>query len=367
MMAQPTQGSTVPDARSKPGAFRWGLAIILSALAIWLGLLSWRAYRQRSAVAKVEELGGLVYYDYEGNPADPSRKRSGPGVVGNALGRDFTNHVVKVNLRTGAKEGLTDDDLEVLSGMPAVRELSITNANQVTDEGLAILADFDELEKLTLIKFPQLTNEGLAFLAELSDLRELELIATPKITNQGLEPVGQLKNLHAFTTSGFKIDGSIWKQLSGCPLKSVTAAECELTDDALATLAEMETLEQVSLPQNKIRGPGLAQLKGLKLTSLVLGHNPLEDSAIPHLKALTSLETLNLVGTPISKETGQELAKALPKCQISITVGTYDPEDGKWDFDDEPQDEQEEPQPESQQDQKQEQKKGQEKEQKKKS
>jgi hypothetical protein len=326
--------SASPKPRNRPGVFRWTVAIVLLALAAWAGWQSYKAFDQRSIVEHVEDLGGVVYYDYE-DPANRQRGISRPGVVAGWLGRDYSHDIVEVNLRTSERSGLSDDDVQKLKGLSALRRLTISQGNEITNEGLALLGKLTRLEKLTLVRLPQVDNAGLSVLARLPELREVELVSFPKISDDVLRHTGELENVHSVSFGNCPIDGTGWQHIKGLPLRVVAAEACEVSDEALAQLAEIKTLEELSLSKNKIRGPGLAHLRGLdKLTTLRLGNNPLDvESALPHLKALASLETLNLMGVSLPEEKAKELSTALPKCDITVEGGSYDPEEGKWFFD----------------------------------
>ena len=41
------------------------LVTVLCVFCVWLGLVSERARKQREAVAAIEAMGGVVYYDYQ--------------------------------------------------------------------------------------------------------------------------------------------------------------------------------------------------------------------------------------------------------------------------------------------------------------
>lgn len=332
--AHPSNTAPPPESRSRPGPLRWGIAIVLLALAAWAGWHTYRVFQQRSVVEHIDDLGGVVTYDFDYIDPDNRQDRpSGPNPIASLLGNDYTQQIVEVNLSSSAGT-LSDEDLKRVASLSGLRALSISNGGEITDEGLELLGRMPNLERLRLIKFANVTDAGLAVLASLPELRKLELVSLPKISDEGLQHLADLHNLRDLTISDCQIDGSGWQHVNSPGLRLMETTMCQVNDEALQHLAGASALEELSVAQNQIRGPGLSHLKGLpKLTRLRLGENPLEPvAAVPNLKELTTLELLTLSGTPLDREAGKELAQALPKCDITITEGSYDPEEGKWDF-----------------------------------
>jgi hypothetical protein len=325
--------------RKRPGPIRWGIAIVLIALAAWAGWHTFRVFQQRNVVAHIDELGGVVTYDYDYfDPEDRENKPPPKSALANVLGDDYTQSVVEVNL-SGSGESLTDDDLEKLSSLGAMRKLSISNGRDITDDGLKHLAKMPNLEWLVLSKFENVTDDGLAVLESLPELKKLELHGLPEITDKGLAHLAELANLRELRITSCKIDGSGWQHLDAPGLKVIEASICNVNDEGLKHVAGVKSLEELSVMQNQIKGPGLAHLKALSnLVTLRLGENPLDPStAIPNLKELTSLELLNLQGTKLDREAGKELAAALSKSDIRIDDGWYHGEEGKWEYETAPQ------------------------------
>jgi Leucine-rich repeat (LRR) protein len=334
-MAEParTTPPAAQHARKKPGPVRWAIAIVLLALAAWAGWHTYRVFGQRSVVNHVDELGGMVMYDFE-DPDNRDANSTGPSFIAGILGNDYAHNIVNVNLSV-TERPLTDEDLQKVSKLSAVRTLQVSKAKEVTNDGLAALAKMPSLRTLSLSSFPQVTDEGLAVLARLPELRELKLTSLPKVTDEGLRFLAELTKLEKLEINGCPINGSCWKNLPPKSLTLLDASDCQINDAALENLSGASELTELSLAQNKITGTGLEHLKGLaKLTRLRLGKNPLDPAAaVPALKTLTSLEMLTMGESPIGRKEGQELSTALPKCDITISDGSnYNPDVGKWDF-----------------------------------
>ncbi|MEX2142338.1 MAG: hypothetical protein WD894_23925 [Pirellulales bacterium] len=334
--AQPSSAAPPPKSKSRPGPVRWGIAVVLLVLAAWAGWHTYQVFQQRSVVEHIDDLGGVVTYDFDYiDPDNRANRPDAPNPIANLLGNDYTQDVVEVNLRTSAGDALDDEDLERISSLSEVRALTIANGGQITNAGLENLARMPKLERLTLGRFTNVTDDGMVVLASLPELRALELVAVPKISDQGLQHLAKLENLSELKITNCKIDGSGWQYVKPSGLKLIEAPLCQVNDEALKHVADASALTELNVMQNQIKGPGLSHLKGMsKLVTLRLAENPLDASAaVPHLKELTSLELLNLRGTGIDREAGKELAQALPKCDITIDDGSsYDPEEGKWDY-----------------------------------
>jgi hypothetical protein len=333
-MAEParTTPPAAPKPRAKPGPVRWAIAIVLLALAAWAGWHTYRVFGQRSVVNHIDELGGMVMYDFE-DPVDRDAK-SEQSFIASILGNDYAHDIVNVNLSVTEKKSLTDEDLKKVSQLSAAHTLEASKGSEITDDGLLALANMPRLRKLRLSQFSQVTDAGLAVLSRLPELRELQLISLPKITDEGLSHLAELKNLEQLTINGCPINGTCWKNLQSKSLTMLDASTCQINDAALEHLSGASELVELSLAQNKITGAGLSHLKGLpKLMRLRLSENPLDPAAaLPALKSLSSLEMITLSGvSTIGRKEGEELAKALPKCDITITGGSYNPEDG-WSF-----------------------------------
>jgi hypothetical protein len=254
-------------------------------------------------------------------------------MIAGVLGKDYTQNIVEAIVRKSDRtSNFTDEDLKKISQLSALEKLSISNGADVTDEGLSALSGMSRLKSLKLVRFAQVTDAGMAVLARLPALRELELIDLPKISDAALAHAAGLEDLTKVTINNCRLSGAGLQHLKPGGLVYVDITSCEVDDEALKHLAGAAELDELAAAQNKIRGAGLAHLKDLpKLTKLRLAENPLEPAtAVANLKGLASLEILNLNATPIDRKGGEELSKALPKCDITITGANYDPDEGEW-------------------------------------
>lgn len=184
-MSQPDASpSAASDSRRR---FRWRrllqyrlrtLLIFTTVVAIWLGLWSNSARRQRDAVAALRKAGATVEYDFE--RSRNGKPRSWPAWLVGIVGVDSLANVTFVS---GWGFFLTDADLVHIRKLTDVQMLNLGNT-QVTDAGLVNVKGLTDLESLSLDS-AQITDTGLIQLQNLTKLRFLRLRNT-KITDAGL-------------------------------------------------------------------------------------------------------------------------------------------------------------------------------------
>ena len=89
------------------------------------------------------------------------------------------------------------------------------------------------------------------------------------------------------------------------------------SDDDLQMVATIRGLETLDLSYAEIGDAGLAHLKGLtSLRCLELTMTDITDAGLQHLKPLISLKHLDLNGTKTTKAGVDDVANALPGCEI---------------------------------------------------
>lgn len=137
-----------------------------------------QARQQASAVKRVEELGGLVVYDYlydyewvhrmdppvkhefdfaqqkfVSTPRAPPPNPPGPDWLRERLGIDFVARVVVLELEdpvgAAAEDMIHDADLSLLEDLPELRVVSLY-CPEITDDALAYFAHLSQLERLDL-------------------------------------------------------------------------------------------------------------------------------------------------------------------------------------------------------------------------
>jgi len=259
--------------------FRWArfrlqfgittLLVIMTLLAVCLGIYASPAKRQGRAVKSLEKLGAEVSYDYqrEVDPSDPrsSHRHSfrvnppGPQWARRILGEEFfqTPDAISFKRNTVALRseelqplknlpglvslhldgcGISDDHLVNVAALRKLDLLSLTN-NRITDDGLASLAELNELETLSLSK-NQIKGMGLQYLATLPHLRELFLYDNP-ISDDELVYLAHAESLEMLGLAGTKITDDGLKYLEGLlKLRYVSLTRTQVTREAAARLRQ---------------------------------------------------------------------------------------------------------------------------------
>src|SRR5262245_17156491 len=77
------------------------LVLVTAAIAVWLGMLVRNAEKQRRAVARLQELGASVRYDYQ--DANIKASPPGPNWLRNLIGDDYFCTVTFVFFQEGRK------------------------------------------------------------------------------------------------------------------------------------------------------------------------------------------------------------------------------------------------------------------------
>ncbi len=223
----------------------------------WFALEMRRARERQQAVEKIEELGGVVFFeeDHSGNTI-----RTAPAWLRKPIGEDLFFNVKEVDFRN---RSLTDAGLRHLRGLGELQSLSLSDT-QVTDAGLVQLESLTHLRELDLMR-TSVTDAGLAHLQVLAELRSLVL------------------------------------------------ANAKVTDDGLAYLRGLTQLQLLELHDTCVTDAGLVHLRGLsQLRELHLSHTQVTDAGLVHLRSLSRLELLELTDTLVTEAGAAELQKSLP-------------------------------------------------------
>ncbi len=154
----------------------------MAAIAVWLGIFSNRARRQKYVVEKVRALGGTVAYDFQKqkggrwNDFDFKNSPPGPDWMRRFIGDDYFESVVQIGLQ---KTPITDSDLVCLDNLPDANALEWLNLDntKISNDGLAHVERFRRLCGLSLWQ-TDIDDRGLVHLCKLTNIQSLFLDGT---------------------------------------------------------------------------------------------------------------------------------------------------------------------------------------------
>jgi hypothetical protein len=187
------------------------MLLLVSGLAIWLGILAQRQQRQRAAVEKICSLGGTVRYASGERSRESSRMKARP-----TLGRNVQDIVV---------QWLPRNVIHVSLSCTVTR-----------DEDLKCLSSLEHLESLDM-EYVQISGEGLRYIQHLNALRSLELLGSP-ITTKSLQYLAGLEALEHLSISGASFSPQDFTTLF-TPLKrlrTVNIGDVDVQDGQFANL-----------------------------------------------------------------------------------------------------------------------------------
>lgn len=174
------------------------LLVLMAAIAVWLGVISSRARRQKYVVDRIRALGGMVDYDFQkrigGHWGTFNFKNPPPGPdwLRRLAGDDYFETVVAIILQN---RPVKDGDLALLDRLPNANALEFIAWDhvQISNDGMAHFERFHELRGLNLAG-DEIDDRGLVHLRQLTNLRYLILVGT-KITDAGVPNLQGLVNL----------------------------------------------------------------------------------------------------------------------------------------------------------------------------
>jgi internalin A len=229
-------------------------------------------------------------------------------------------------------KGFSDEGLAELSGVPAIKGLTITGSPKLKN-----LSPLGSMSRLTYVWLEDVPIESatLASFAKLQGMTHLTLINTT-ITDEGMSHFGKLGAMQSLRVGGADITTVGLSQIKGmsnleqlelndCPmlkgdslehlanLRKLTILKLTktgTTDDALKHVDRFEKLYSLDLSQTAITDKGLENLKSLKeLANLDLSHTAVTDKGLEALVPVKSLRILDLSETGVTDKGLENLAK----------------------------------------------------------
>lgn len=247
------------------------LFVLLTLAAIWLGVVFKRVRDQRAAVARIDELGGRAFYDFEFDNRGlrrPDAVPPGSPWLRRLFGPELFQSVVQVRLDDTA---VTDADLRVIGKLRGVTGMHLNSTN-VSDAGLRELRSCKRIHYLGLMG-SQVTSDGLRYLQVMDELDTLIL------------------------------EGTV------------------VDDIGVRSLLDLKRLQILNLGKTRISARGVALLVETKtLRYLLLRETPVDESAVSALSSMNHLAELHISGTRITGQGLQAIRQALPGCEVDCDV-----------------------------------------------
>jgi hypothetical protein len=263
------------------------LLLIVTAVAVWLGLHVHKTRVQQQSVKAVREYGGWVRYDFQfpsgkfsHKDFDPKAESNVPQWLLDRLGIDFFHSVVQVNLNysedSGAREendNPSDEALQYLPGLPNLRVLLLSDT-QASDASMRHLASLKRLEQLFMWDVRNVTDAGAAHLGKLRNLRYIHL-STSQITDESLRVFAGMPNL-----DGLSLQFNYF------------------TDEGVKRISQLKRLESLWVCGRRDRA------------------NPITDAGLKELEKLRNLTELGIQHTQVTGKGIESFEKAVPNCRV---------------------------------------------------
>lgn len=233
-----------------------GLLFVMLVTCVLLGRKATKARQQRAAVDWVQEIGGIVTYDYQVD-ADfapvPNAKPLVPNWLVQTAGIDFFSQVVRVDVPSIAQI----NSLEPLSGLASVELLYLTNLP---------VDDITPLCGMTRLKCLGLQGTNVRDLSPLANLKHLRFLQLDRTQVTDLTPLARLSSLETL-------------QLDETPVNDI------------APLSRLSKLEWLNLDGTQV-------------------------ADLPDMSSMTRLKYLSVVQTRLDEDEVNELQAEIPQCRI---------------------------------------------------
>ena len=302
--------------------FRFRLTTLLvgvTAVCAALGIAMHHAQRKKGAVARLEQIGAAVFFDYQKNAHggfDFDAPLPTSGWARSTLIDDYLQKALCVRVWDVR---LTDADVSAITALGDLETLEFYRCDfsSVYCEPLARLG---KLKKL-IVEQCELGKTDLAPLVRLTSLVQLELNDTD-FGEQGLPPLSSLASLETLWLRGASVAPGAMEAIGSLPMLQYLRIDGgALKDDDLAHVANLTSLDRLEILQAGLTERALARLGKLtSLTVLTLRDTYIRGDTgdLEHLHGLTGLRflELRLVQSRRTDEALKRLRRALPSCQI---------------------------------------------------
>ncbi len=313
--------------------------LLLGSVFSWCVAFVKRVYDQRAVVQRIEQLGGIVNYDYQ--VARSPRPLTPPGnrYVRALLGDDAFARVHTVSF----SQPVTNADLSVVASLPDVARLYVRQGNMdgrglahlssltrldvlwlsdcsltttdlsrtplagrlkclgmnsatVNDAVLTYVAKLTSLEQLSIWN-AAISDEGVESISRCTGLRSLELVHCPTITDKGYARLGALKSLRHLWLDPATLDPAAMAVFAELPqLETLHLCYLPPGTDRLRSFQELTALKILMLYECQVTDAEMIYLQGMRqLEHLALGWSSITDEALGNLCSFKQLKKLELI------------------------------------------------------------------------
>ncbi len=275
------------------------------------------------AVQRIEERGGWVVRDRDGNVTEASLERT--WATDNDI--DFIVELKTIKKLDLSFTYVTDKGIRKLQALQQLEDLTLDTAEFLTDAAMAHLRANRALRRL-VVRGVDITDAGMPYVAEMTGLRSLDISYT-MLGDVGLEHLPTLSELEHLKIGGNMITGLNLNFLKLLPkLKSLSlrgmqrrnAGACwtpRITDLDLETISLLAGLEELDLGVGIGLGMGGQPAAPGGGNCRLTGGLQITDLGVAKLAKLKKLRRLNLSGARISTESIQ-LLHGLPLEHLSL-------------------------------------------------
>ncbi len=322
----------MPPARGgEPSDMRHSvISSVLGASLLAAGLTDVRAQQVRPtssasayAVQRIEDRGGWVVRDRDGNVIEASLERT--WATDNDI--DFVVELKTVKKLDLSFTYVTDKGIKKLQALQQLEDLTLDTAEFLTDAAMAHLRANRALRRL-VVRGVDITDSGMPYVAEMTGLRSLDISYT-MLGDVGLEHLPGLSELEHLKIGGNMITGlnlnflKLLPKLKSLSLRGVqrrNAGACwtpRITDLDLETISLLAGLEELDLGVGIGLGMGGQPAAPGGGNCRLTGGLQITDLGVAKLAKLKKLRRLNLSGARLSTESIQVL-QSLPLEHLSL-------------------------------------------------
>lgn len=252
--------------------------LTLLAAALFFGLVSNRAQRQKRAAQEIAAAGGWFKYDFQvANQPVPKA----PLMLRTLLGKDYFAKLVQATIVA---------DTPYVADAYALQRIEIVG--KAVDESL------------------------ISSFSRLSDLRELH-IRDGSITEQGLRDIAKLKQLEVLDLGGTLLEGTSLQSLNELPnLRELVLSHTKFNDAELQHLEGNDSITRLAMIGCKLSNEGLDAIKSWKaLKSLELSHDAVAPSQNSVLRSLSESRNFRVSGLPPKNMSVDEIEMMIKSIQ----------------------------------------------------